>query len=112
MQKALDMIEKMPGCLSACLLTAKGEVIMGRRSGIQTDSVRAILLQMLKINRIFRKNHGKSVLHGATIADNQKKIVIRYTGRPSSRVLLVLELVKDAKEQQIKLMIYSLFEAE
>jgi hypothetical protein len=51
-------------------------------------------------------------LHGITIIDNQKKIVTRYSGRSSNRVLLALELVKDAKEHRIKLMIYSLFEAE
>jgi len=112
MQKTIDMIENIPGCLSACLLTAKGEVVIGSKSGISPDSARTMLLHVLKINRIFRKNHGKRILHGVTIIDNQKRIVTRFTGRSSGRVLLVLELAKDAKEQRIKLMIYSLFEAE
>jgi hypothetical protein len=111
-QKALDQIEKIPGCLSACLLTAKGEVVIGKSSSIRPDSVRTMLIQILKTSRIFKKNYRKHVLHGITIIDNQKKIVTRYSGRSSNRVLLALELVKDAKEHRIKLMIYSLFEAE
>jgi hypothetical protein len=112
LQKALDVLEQMPECFSACLLTAKGEVLTGNRSAINKDSASAMLIRVLKINTIFKNNNEKSGLHGVTIIDNQKKIITRFTGKPTERVLLALELANDAKEKKIKLKVYSLFETE
>ena len=111
-KKALDTLEEMPGCLSACLLTAKGEVVIGGRSPMRADSVHAMLLHVLQINTIFRERDEKHALHGITIMDDQKKIITRFTGKSSDRVLLAVEIAKDANEQKIKLKIYSLFEME
>lgn len=109
MQKALDTLETMPGCLSVCLLTAKGEVIAGKRSAMKADSAHLLLLNVLKVNGLFRKNFGAINLRGITIMDKQKTIITRFAGKTSERVLLAIELAAGANEQLIKFKIYSLF---
>ena len=66
----------------------------------------------MKINSLFRNSFSKHALQGITVMDKNKKIITRFTGKSSDRVLLAMELSKDANEQQIKLKIYSLFEEE
>lgn len=111
-QEAVDRLERMPGCLSACLLTAKGDIITGNRSAADAAPVRDILLNLLKINSILKGFNLRDALHGVTIMDSRKKIITRFTGKASDRVLLAIELSGDANEQQIKLKVYSLFEME
>lgn len=111
-QEALNRLEQIPGCLSACLLTAKGDIITGNRSAVDAAPVRDMLLNLLKINRILKGINSKDALHGVTIMDGRKKIMTRFTGKTSDRVLLAIELSGDANEQQIKLKVYSLFEIE
>lgn len=111
-QEAVNRLEQIPGCLSACLLTAKGDIITGNRSAVDAAPVRDMLLNLLKISSILKGFNPRDALHGVTIMDRRKKIITRFTGKASDRVLLAIELAGDANEQQLKLKIYSLFEME
>jgi hypothetical protein len=109
MQNALDMLESMPGCLSACLLTANGEILTGSHSAIKADSAHLLLLNILKVKGLYWKAFEKVALRGVTIMDKQKRIITRFAGKTSERVLLAIELAENANEQLIKFKIYSLF---
>lgn len=112
LQQSLDSLEQVPGCLSACLLTADGELLVGTESAVRQNFVRAMLNGFLALNTALSVTGSADVFSGMTIADRRKKIIVRRTGQLSERVLLAVETDVTANEQKIKFKIYSLFEEE